>query len=69
MKDFTIQINDVKVDRYTQDARVAKMKLYLHFTNLLRNRREVDNKMEVIDVTLSLYNLPKYLAVFKMQDV
>lgn len=25
--------------------------------------------MEIIDVTLSLYNLPKYQAVFKMQDV
>jgi hypothetical protein len=27
------------VDRYTQDARVAKMKLYIHFSNLLKNKR------------------------------
>lgn len=38
MKDFGIKIDDVKLDRYTQDSRLIKMKIWLHFTNLFRNK-------------------------------
>ena len=38
MKDFGIKIDDVKLDRYTQDSRLIKMKIWLHFTRLFQNR-------------------------------
>ena len=38
MKDFGIKIDDVKLDRYTQDSRLIKMKIWLHFTKLFLNK-------------------------------
>ena len=58
MSDFSLQINDVVVDRHTQDSRVLKMKVWLHLTELLREHRTIDNDMEIVDVTLSLYTQP-----------
>ena len=55
MKDFTIKINDVELDKYTQDSRSLKMKLWLHFTEILKAKRTIDNNLELLDVTLSIY--------------
>ena len=38
MKDFAIMCTNVKLDRYTQDSRLIKMKIWLHFTRLFQNR-------------------------------
>lgn len=69
MKDFAIKIDDVTVDRYTQDSRVLKMKLWHHFTDILRPKRTIENDMEVVDVTLSLYTMPSIQLVFRMQEL
>jgi len=39
MKDFGIKIDDLKLDRFTQDSRLIKMKIWLHFTKLFQNRK------------------------------
>jgi len=31
MSSFTVQINDLKLDKTIQDTRILKMKLWLHF--------------------------------------
>jgi len=69
MSDFSLRIEDVVVDKYTQDSRVLKMKLWQHFTDILRPHRTFDNKMEVLDITFSLYTQPNIQVVFKMQEV
>ena len=38
MKDFGVKIDDVKLDRYTQDSRLIKVKIWLHFTKLFQNK-------------------------------
>lgn len=38
MKDFGIKIDDLKLDRYTQDSRLIKVKIWLHFTKLFQNK-------------------------------
>ena len=45
------------------------MKLWLHMTELLRNKRTRENDMEVIDITLSLYTQPSIQCVFSMQKI
>ena len=55
MKDFSIKIDNVILDRYTQDSRVLKMKLWFHMSDILKGKKTVDNSMEVVDITLSLY--------------
>ena len=35
MKDFGVKIDNVKLDRYTQDSRIIKMKVWLHFKEIL----------------------------------
>ena len=36
MKDFGVKIDNVKLDRYTQDSRLIKMKIWLHFYEILK---------------------------------
>jgi len=69
MKDFGVRFNKVRLDRYTQDSLVQKMKIWLHMTNVLKEHIIEDNDMEVIDVTLSLYTQPSIQLVFRMQEV
>lgn len=54
MKDFTIQVRRLRVDHQTQDMRILKLKIWLHFTELLKGFREGENQMEVADVQFSL---------------
>jgi hypothetical protein len=58
MKDFSIKIDNVILDRYTQDSRVLKMKMWSHMSDILKPKKTVDNDMEVVDINLSLYTQP-----------
>ena len=55
MKDFGVKINNVKLDKYTIDSRVVKMKIWLHFRDILESKKERHNDMQCVDVCLSLY--------------
>jgi hypothetical protein len=35
MKDFSVMCTNVHLDKYTQDPTLVKMKIWLHFKNLL----------------------------------
>lgn len=61
MKDFSVQCQNVPLDKYTQDIRLIKMKLWLHFTRQFAEYRLEDNNYEVVDVALSLCNTPETL--------
>ena len=37
MKDFGVKIDDLRLDRFTQDSRLIKMKIWLYFTKLFQN--------------------------------
>ena len=67
MKDFSIQVRCLDIDNNSQDTRVLKLKIWLHFTELLRKFRTDTNKMEVVDVQFSLSKSEKHVAIFKMQ--
>ena len=57
MKDFAIQCTDVLLDEETQDSRLIKMKIWLHFTDTLEFARKANGlefSHEVVDVTLSI---------------
>lgn len=52
MSKFTVQINNLKLDKSTQDTRVIKMKIWLHFDEFFRARENYEDgeKYEVADV-------------------
>jgi hypothetical protein len=58
MKDFSVMCKDVLLDKYTQDAVLIKMKIWLHFRNLLEEFKIEGNDQEVVDVTLSMVDSP-----------
>lgn len=37
MKDFGVKIDDLRLDRFTQDSRLIKMKIWLYFTKIFQN--------------------------------
>ena len=41
MSDFAVMCANVQLDKYTQDARLIKMRVWLHFTKLLRLADEI----------------------------
>ena len=45
MKDFSIQVRRLQFDNTTQDVRILKLKLWLHFEDLLEDFRTETNKM------------------------
>ena len=55
MKDFGVKINNVKLDKYTQDSRIVKIKIWLYFKEILASNKDKYNDMQCIDVCLSLY--------------
>lgn len=58
MKDFGVRIKDVRLDKFTYDSRVIKIKVWLHFREILQPFKSAHNDMECIDVCLSLYTQP-----------
>ena len=55
MKDFGIKLDNVKLDRYSQDSRIVKIKVWLHFKDILEKFKDQFNDMQCIDVCLSIY--------------
>ena len=69
MKDFSVKIDNLILDRYTQDSRVLKIKLWIHFTdNMLKDEVTLDNPQEILDMNLSLYTSANYQCLFEMQE-
>ena len=58
MKDFGVILNNIKLDKYSFDSRVIKLKVWLQINELLKDDKDKFNDMKVIDVTLSLYTQP-----------
>ena len=69
MAKFTIRMNDVKLDKTTQDLRILKMKIWLHFRRLLKPHSDGDNQMEVADVQLANANAPRFFLINKMAQL
>ena len=69
MSDFSILIQDVAVDKRSQDSRVLKMKLWLHINNMLKKYKEADNKLEIMDITLSYYTQPSVKLMSRLQEI
>ena len=57
MKDFGVMIKDVRLDKFTYDSRVIKIKVWQYFKKILEPIAKENplNDMECIDVCLSLY--------------
>jgi len=45
MKDFGVKINNVKLDKYTQDSRIVKVKIWLYFKEILEINKDRYNDM------------------------
>ena len=45
------------------------MKIWLHFDELLKSKRDSYNNMQCIDVCLSIYSQPSIQLVFRMQEI
>ena len=58
MKDFGVILNNVKLDKFTFDSRVVKLKVWHQCKDLLKDEVDKFNDMKCIDVTLSLYTQP-----------
>jgi len=69
MKDFGVKINNVKLDKYTQDSRIVKIKIWLYFKEILEANKDRYNDMQCVDVCLSLYTQPSIQCVFRMQEI
>ena len=66
MSKFAIRINDLLLDKTTQDARILKMKVWLHFSKILEPFASEENTMEVADVQISNPNANKFFLLMKM---
>ena len=60
-KDYSVQINNLKVDKFSQDPRIIKMKLWLqlddHLSCVKKDNQLPGNSLEtiqIIDINLSL---------------
>jgi len=69
VSDFGIMIKDLKLDKYTQDMRILKMKLWLYIEDLMKSKKKNDNHLHIVDICFSLYNEPDIHLVLYMQDV
>ena len=69
VSDFGIMIKDLKLDKYTQDMRILKMKLWLYIEDLMKSKKKNDNHLHIVDICFSLYNEPDIHLVIYMQDV
>lgn len=79
MNNFSVVIENVKLDKYTQDPRIIKMKLWLHFRELLKpyrkrvkNRRTGDefyNDQEIVDVEVAMPDNPKLIMIRNMEQL
>ena len=59
--DFTVQINNLRLDKHINDLRMLKMKLWLHFH---------EQNLEVADVYASCtISRPLYHHLLKMQSL
>ena len=51
MSSFTVEIHNLILDKTMQDMRMLKMKIWLHFQNILDTKYDDDNdEMRVVDV-------------------
>ena len=53
MKSFGIKIDNLILDKYTQDSRVIKMKIWLYFNEIINDLKmkfENDRKMNKLDI-------------------
>ena len=69
LSDFSVVCRDVVLDKYTQHPLIIKMKIWLHFTKILKPYIIAGNNQEVADVNLSLCSLPKQIEIFKLEEV
>jgi len=57
MKDFAVMIKDVKLDKYTQRPDVLRIKLWLHFHDMiLKKEKQIENKQEVLDISVTVHD-------------
>lgn len=70
MKDFAVRINSITLDRYTNDPRILKIKLWDHFNEkVLKKDRSLENYQELLEININIYNQPSFQQILKMQDV
>lgn len=70
MQDFALQCNNVLMDKQTQDSRLVKMKVWLHFNKIIQKACKANDSLfdsKVVDVTLSITTQPKLQLIFKME--
>ena len=58
MKDFSVMIMDLPLDKHTQDQRIIKMKIWMHINKILKSLRTPENNLQIVDITMSMYNKP-----------
>ena len=52
MKDFGVKIDELRLDRFTQDSRLIKMKIWLYFTKIFQNEElmfEFEDPEDIIE--------------------
>ena len=64
MKDFSVMCRNVNLDKYTQDPILIKMKVWLHFNQLMQEYKLEGNDQEIVDVTLSICSSPALDWIF-----
>lgn len=76
MSKFTVQINDLQLDRTVQDFRMLKMQLWLHFDQYFKevdsqraaeNDAEDQNVFEIADIQLGETDSPKFRTLLILQ--
>ena len=62
IKDFVIQLNQLKVDKYSQDERILQMKLWLKVNESLENN-------QIIDMTFGSMRFGNMKLIYQMHRV
>ena len=66
MSDYSLQLINLKVDRFSYDPRILHMKLWLYLNKVLKPKRYPGNKMEVIDISLSIFDSLHVKSIMKL---
>ena len=73
-RDFTIQLKDVQLNKYTQDTRFLKMKIWLRFSQVFQGlavsgKAENSEDAQVIDINFTSHRFGKLDKISELADI
>ena len=66
IKDFSIQLDDLQFNKYSQDTRILQMKLWLTLNDSINKDLPLTEQVQIMDINLSSLKHSYFFNIFKM---